>query len=150
VLATALALASRGLHVFPCRPRAKSPATPNGFKAATADPEVIKRWWNENSRYNVAVATGSASSLLVVDADDGLAGEAALEALELAHEPLPASVSVITPGGEDRLPGRHIWLRLPDGSTVDSSAGRLGKRLDHRANGGYVVAPPSVGPLGRR
>jgi hypothetical protein len=96
------------------------------------------------------VGTGSISGgLLVVDVDDGYAGERALEALELAHDPLPASVVSITPGDDTKLPGRHIWLRLPPGSTIGNSAGRLGQRLDTRCDGGYVVAPPSVGPLGR-
>jgi hypothetical protein len=150
VLTAALALSKRSISVFPLHPGGKAPATTHGFKDATCDADVIRAWWRANPDYNIGVATGSVSSLLVIDIDDGLVGESALEALELAHEPLPASVTVITPGGEDRLPGRHIWLRLPDGSTVNSSAGRLGKRLDHKANGGYVVAPPSIGPLGRR
>jgi hypothetical protein len=151
MLATALALASRGLHVFPCRPRAKMPVTPHGFKDATTDHEAINRWWRTNPSFNIGVATGTVSGgLLVLDVDDGCAGESALDRLELAHEPLPVSVTVITPGDESKLPGRHIWLRLPNGSTLRSSAGRLGARLDTRCDGGYCIAPPSVGPLGRR
>jgi hypothetical protein len=59
-------------------------------------------------------------------------------------------VTVITPGDNTKLPGRHIWLRLPDGVSLGSTAGRLGERLDTRSDGGYCLAPPSVGPLGRR
>jgi hypothetical protein len=36
-LGIALILASRGVAVFPCEPGSKSPATPHGFKDATAD-----------------------------------------------------------------------------------------------------------------
>jgi hypothetical protein len=82
--------------------------------------------------------------------DDGHIGESSLANLEQAHEPLPSSVEVITPGDDTKMPGRHIWLRLPHGITLGGSAGRLGPRLDTRCNAGYCLAPPSVGPLGRR
>jgi hypothetical protein len=132
-------------------PRTKRPATPDGFRSATLDRVQIERWWRSNSAYNVAVATGTVSGgLLVLDVDDGLAGESALEKLEMAHEPLPPSVTVVTPGDDAKLPGRHIWLRLPSGVTLGSTVGRLGERLDTRSTGGYCLAPPSMGPLGRR
>jgi hypothetical protein len=151
VLTAALALSERNLAVFPLHPRGKTPACAHGFKDATRDADIIREWWRATPNYNIGVATGSASGgLLVVDVDDGCAGESALDALELAHEPLPASVGVITPGDDAKLPGRHIWLRLPPGSTIGNSAGRLGPHLDTRCDGGYVVAPPSMGPLGRR
>ena len=57
-LAAALALASIGIHVFPCKARAKEPATPHGFKDATVDPEQIARWWHAEPSLNVAAATG--------------------------------------------------------------------------------------------
>jgi hypothetical protein len=150
VLASALALSQRNLAVFPLQPRGKTPACAHGFKDATCDADAIRDWWRTNPDYNIGVATGAASrGLLIVDVDDGCAGERALDALEAAHQPLPLSVAVITPGDDTKLPGRHIWLRLPDGRTVGNSASRLGKRLDVRCDGGYVVAPPSVGLLGR-
>jgi hypothetical protein len=138
------------LAVFLLQPRGKAPATAHGFKDATRDTDVIRDWWRTNPDYKIGIATGSVSGgLLVVDVDDGCTGESALSELELAHEPLPASVTVITPGDESKLPGRHIWLRLPNGITLGSSAGRLGPRLDTRCDRGYALAPPSVGPLGR-
>jgi hypothetical protein len=149
MLGAAHALANRGLYVFPCKPRAKSPATLHGFKDATVDHETIERWWCENPEFNVAIATGSVSDLLVLDVDDGCTGERALSVLEREHEPLPPTINVITPGDATKLPGRHLWLRLPPGVALASTAGRLGARLDTRADGGYVLAPPSMGPLGR-
>ena len=111
------------------------------------DPRVVAH----NPAYNIGVATGSVSGgLLVVDVDDGCTGESALAKLELVHGPLPGSVEVVTPGDGTKMPGRHIWLRMPLGIALGGSAGRLGPRLDTRCDGGYCLAPPSVGPLGRR
>ena len=41
----ALALASKGMCVFPCNERSKEPALSGGFKRATTDPNVIRGWW---------------------------------------------------------------------------------------------------------
>ena len=54
---TALALASRGLSVFPLLPRGKRPAVPGGLKAATTNPDEIKTWWRDQPDYNVGVQT---------------------------------------------------------------------------------------------
>ena len=80
-LAAALALASIGIHVFPCKARAKEPATPHGFKDATVDPEQIARWWHAEPSLNVAAATGQLSGIFVVDVD-GPDAEAELRKLE--------------------------------------------------------------------
>ena len=42
----AVALARKGMAVFPCKPRSKEPATRYGVKDATADVEVVNAWWN--------------------------------------------------------------------------------------------------------
>jgi hypothetical protein len=40
----AFAYAAHGIAVFPAN-AAKEPLTPNGFKDATTEPEIIKGWW---------------------------------------------------------------------------------------------------------
>lgn len=138
----ALGLARRGLAVFPLKPRSKEPATPHGFKDATTDPATIAKWWNANPNYNIAVATGAVSGVFVIDVDGG-EGEASLRRLIARYGPLPASIESITGGG-----GRHIWLKYAPG--LGCTAKRLGPGLDTRGDGGYVVAPPSIHPSGRR
>ena len=61
MLHTALRLAQKGSAVFPCRPRDKRPATANGLKDATTDPEAISAWWQQEPNFNVAIATGLAA-----------------------------------------------------------------------------------------
>jgi hypothetical protein len=141
MIKTALTLAARGLRVFPCSPRAKTPATVHGVKDATTNLDTIREWWQAVPDYNVAVATGSPSSIFVVDLDS-LDAEAELRGLELKHGNLPCSVEVIT------ARGRHIYFKMP-ASSVRNSAGKIAPGIDVRGEGGYVLVPPSIHPSGR-
>jgi hypothetical protein len=138
----ALALAARGLHVFPCHVRGKLPATLHGCKDASTDPIKVESWWLRDANYNVAVATGEASGVFVVDID-GPEAEAELGKLEAKHGALPATVEVIT------TRGRHLYFNMPP-ADIRNSASKIAAGVDVRANGGYVLAPPSIHPSGRR
>jgi hypothetical protein len=139
----ALALARRGLWIFPCRPRGKGPATTNGCKDATTDPDAIERWWRQEPEFNIAIATGARSHIFVLDVD-GIDAEAELKKLESENSALPATVEAIT------ARGRHLYFEWSDKSPVRNSAGKIAPELDTRGEGGYVLAPPSVHPNGRR
>jgi hypothetical protein len=141
--AAALRYAEHHWPVFPCRPRAKTPCTAHGLRDATTDRGLIGGWWETWPDANVAVRTGAVSGVLVLDVD-GDDGAESLNMLEREHEPLPRTASVVTPRG-----GQHIYFRHPGGE-IRNSAGKLGTGLDIRGDGGYVLAPPSVGPAGRR
>ena len=136
-------LAKRGVPVFPVRPRRKEPATQNGVLDATVDLARIEAWWEAMPEANIGIATGRASSLLVLDVDrhDGRDGDAALAALEARYGALPLTVTVATGCG------RHLYFRI-GAYAVQNSTGRLGDGLDIRADGGYVLARPSVHPSG--
>lgn len=88
-------------------------------------------------------APGRESGLLVLDVD-GDEGADSLHELEHRHGELPATVEALTGGG-----GRHIYFAHP-GGTHRNTARTLGPGLDTRGDGGYVVAPPSPHPSGRR
>jgi hypothetical protein len=132
----ALTLTAWGWHVFPCRPGAKLPATSHGFHDATDDPDRLLDWWDAVPTYNVAVATGAVSGLVVLDVDPG--GLDPLAAVQAEHGPLPRTLSTVTPRG-----GFHGFYRHP-GRPVPCSASKLGPNLDVRADGGYVLVPPSI------
>jgi hypothetical protein len=142
MLRAARRLAEKGLAVFPCQPQGKQPATLHGFKDATTDPGAIEAWWRRVPSYNIAVATGKVSGIVVVDIDNDDA-EAELRKLELEHSTLPATVESIT------ARGRHLFFKWPN-QDVHNSAGKLGPGLDTRGSGGYVVVPPSLHPTGKR
>ena len=94
----ALALAEKGLLVFPVWARTKNPFTCHGFKDATADPNIIRGWWSAMPDLNVAIATGSGSGVWVLDIDGG-DGEDTLRELEAVFGPLPRTVEAITGKG---------------------------------------------------
>lgn len=138
----ALGLAARGLLVFPCRPRGKAPLTARGCLDATTEAGRIDSWWAVWPNANLAVATGAASGVFVIDVDDD-EGEASLRRLEDEHGALPATVEVITGRG------RHLYFRVPGKGQIRNSAGKLGEGLDVRGEHGYVMVPPSIHPSGR-
>lgn len=138
-LAAARGLSELGLSIFPLRPRGKTPviSTWAQYQAAAANFEQITQWWTDNPRANIAVATGEVSGVLVLDVD-GEEGAKALETLEAVHGQLPKTWLSRT--GK----GKHLWFEFPAGSNIGNSAGKLGRRLDTRGQGGYVAAPGSV------
>ena len=87
LLTAALRHATAGRPVFPCR-RDKTPATQNGFHDATCDPEQIRRWFEPGPELFLAIPTGKASGLVVVDVD-GEDGMDSLHELERRHGHLP-------------------------------------------------------------
>jgi hypothetical protein len=139
-LADVLRYAMRGWQVFPLKPRSKLPAIARGFYSATANPATLRRWFGNGHGYNIAIRTGVASNIMVVDTDIRHGGPSSLQALEDEHGPLPATPTVITAGGDHR----YFWI----GGPIPSSTGRLGPGIDIKADGGYVVAPSSVHPDG--
>jgi len=137
--------ASRGWAVFPLKPKDKKPLKDsNGFKDATTDGEKLKAWWGQHPDYNIGIATGETSGLLVIDIDFGHGGEESLAELQTEHGEMPKTISARTGGG-----GRHLLYKMPR-SDIRISAGKLGKGLDIRANGGYIAAAPSLHPSGAR
>jgi hypothetical protein len=135
----ALSYAALSIPVFPTKPN-KSPYTPRGFKDATTRPETIRAWWREHPDAGIGIPTGKASGWLVLDRDDRHGGDASLSALVEQHGDLPSTQEAATPSG-----GAHYVFKYPSISALGNSAGKLGKGLDTRGEGGYIVAPGCEG-----
>ena len=134
-LNAALGYLKQGFHVFPLKPKSKTPLTPNGFKNASNNTEVIKSWWAKHPSANIGIATGEISDLIVIDVD----GE-----YPDTFPPIPKTVTVKT------KKGYHLYLKYPKDQIINSRAKIDGYDVDVRANGGYIVAPPSIHPDGGR
>ncbi len=142
LLTAALDYAARGWPVFPCH-RDKTPATMHGVKDATTDPDRIRRWWTGQPNASIGVACGPAG-LVVIDVDVEKGGFASWQRLKAAHGIDDGTLTSITGGG-----GCHLLYRAPAGFRGRNSAGKLAPGVDVRADGGYIIAPPSGHPSGR-
>jgi len=122
-----------------CSSPGKHPAVKGGFHAATTNPNQIKEWWGVRPDWNIGIATGKVSGIFVVDLDISPTkdGFSSLKALEVVHGPVGDTATVHTGGG-----GMHLYFEMPE-VHLSGGVGSLGQGIDIRANGGYVVAPPS-------
>ena len=85
----------------------------------------------------LAIRTGTAAGLAVVDIDPRNGGQ-------IDPALMTPTATVATGGG-----GWHLYYRYPGGPLLPALPGRAG--VDVKADGGYVVAPPSIHPgTGRR
>lgn len=140
MLEAALKYASFGWYVFPCIGKDPLPTT-HGFHSATRDQKLINFWWGNHPERNIGIATGTDySGLVVIDIDDknGKCGSASLRDWEREHGDLPDTVTAISGSG-----GTHYYFYTdkPFRSKTDIMEG-----VDIRANGGYIIAPPSIHP----
>ncbi len=144
----ALEYAALGWAVFPLKKGTKDGhLTKSWSEAATTDADKIRDWWRKYPDANVAVACGQASDgLICVDLDeDDEKDEHGTETLrdwEAEHGVLPDTWRILTPRG-----GVHLLFKEEPGDNIrnrNQNTGGFFKDIDVRANGGYVVMPPSV------
>lgn len=159
VAAAAEEYAARGWQVLPvhhpgpdgvcscangqCSSPGKHPRTARGFKDATTDLETIRAWFARWPNSNVAIRTGSASGLVVLDVDPRNGGLESLAQLIREHGQLPDTVVAATGGG-----GFHFFFRYPSGRQVPKRT--LADGIDLCSDGGYVIVAPSLHASGRR
>lgn len=169
MLTAALLYADRGWRVFPnhkptiapngtvtcsckdsedCpeRHRGKHPRIGAWQRKATTSPAQLRRWWKEHPGTNIGIATGWDSDLIVLDVDIGQ-GFQHLQAWENEGKFLPKTVTVKTGSG-----GHQFYFRFPDLDFDPKTKAQLCgcKDIDVRADGGQVVAPPSLHPSGNQ
>ncbi|MEV0325097.1 bifunctional DNA primase/polymerase [Micromonospora echinospora] len=117
--------------------------TCHGFYAATTDPDRVAAIIAAVPRGQLALRTGTAAGVVVVDVDPGHGGADTLTQL-VADGLTPPTAWVRTGSG-----GLHLYYRHP-GQHVPCSQGKpgqgLGPGVDVKADGGYVVLPPSAHP----
>src|SRR5665647_1464373 len=151
----AQAYAAAGLPVFPvhtvrddgrcscgkrdCQRPGKHPRTTRGLKDASTDKDQINAWWQRWPDAGVAIATGAAGLVVIdVDVKDGRAGlENWLTLVAELGPELEDTAMVRTPSG-----GLHAYFRT-GARELSTSAGTVAPGIDVRAQGGYVIAPPS-------
>lgn len=122
--------ANLGLCVMPLN--GKLPLLPSWKPYQTTRPaEWLLRSW-DNTKHNIAIITGHISEILVVDIDGPYPED---------WPEMPVTWTAKT------KKGRHYYFYLPPDMAF-KNATRITENVDIRANGGYVVAPPSIHPDG--
>jgi putative DNA primase/helicase len=120
-------LAKAGSPVFPVGPD-KQPSVPGGFYAATRDMSQIAAWIEEGrANHDIAIPTGLPTLTVVVDADTP-----------------KAYAEMVAKYGEPTVKtrrGGHWYFAHPQDGRVTSR--RFAPGLDCKADGGYVIVPPS-------
>jgi hypothetical protein len=145
MLQTALSYVRRGWSVIPLKPRGKRPHFPllpikvdeTGHPRRTWEPyqarlpteEEVITWWELSPNANIGIVSGAVSGIIVLDLDGPEVAQ---------HREIPTTPISLTGNG------MHIFFRHRGARSF-----RL-PGMDLKADGGYVVAPPSVHPSGRR
>jgi len=99
--------------------------------------QEVKEWHDKWTDMNIGIVTGMISNLAVIDIDS----EKGFQAIQ---EYIPDSI--VFPVARTPKSGWHYYFRCPDEKLRNNA--RLITDCDLRANGGYVVAPPSVNGTG--
>jgi hypothetical protein len=147
----ALSLAQKGYHVFPVRVHV-DPVTgantktyvtgqkdsPIGAKwNATTDPELIRTWWADGSRFadcTIGIAT-EPSGVVLLDLDTKHDQDGPGEWAKLHPEPYPLPAAV----GRSSTGGVHLPYRANPKRPVKTCAGELAPAVDVRGVGGMFV-----------
>lgn len=138
MLNEALKYASLGFSIIPLKPGSKEPLINwKPYQNQRASESEVREWFVQTPMANIGIVTGSVSGLAVVDLD----GPEGLQQGQLLG--LSSPLSSIT--GQ----GRQLWFKN-DVAHVLSNSVRIYPGIDIRGEGGYVVAPPSIHPNGRR
>ena len=117
-----------------CRSIGKHPMTPHGVKDASADPAQLERWAAQWPASNLGLAL--TDGLVALDTDPRNGGNVTLAALLEEHGALPDTVLQMTGGG-----GTHHLFFNREGRKLP---GTLGKGIDLKGEGGYIVVEPSM------
>ena len=109
--------------------------TCHSFHAATTDPGRVAAMLTAHPRGLLALRTGAASEVVVIDVDPRNGGM-------IDPEIMAPTFGAATGGG-----GWHLWYRHPGGYVPSRELERERfPGVDVKADGGYIVLPPSVHP----
>ena len=121
-----------GYNVIPITPGEKSPLIGwKRYQTERSKVEELESWWDREPDANIGIVTGSISNLVVVDIDPRNGGDCVIHGK-------PLGVATVSTGGG----GYHYYLSYSD--KIGACRPGFTKGIDIKADGGYVLAPPSI------
>lgn len=128
-----------GWGIIPLHPNSKLPVISNWPQDYIKDVAQIDKFWGR-APCNIGIVTGRASGLVVLDVDvkHGAKGLESLARLQREYGALNTR-RIQTPTG-----GLHFYFAYPPNTEIIKNKVGFLPGLDIRADGGYVVAPPSI------
>jgi Bifunctional DNA primase/polymerase, N-terminal len=143
VYAAALAYAKLGISVLPCVGKKPAVTYWQPFQKRAASAGIIRNWHESGLLHNVGIICGQVSGgLVVIDLD----GDQAIEAFKIRFPGYDNTYSVISGSGH----GMHLYYRCvtsaPFWPPTTRVVGTPFGNIELRADGCYVIAPPSIHP----
>jgi hypothetical protein len=129
-----------------CRTPGKHPMIKNWRETASSDPALVAQWWRVWPRANIGLLMGGGARLVTIDID-GSTGRSSWEAFQNTFEPVPETLRQTTGRAEG---GEHFLFTVDTDFDLDKirNRARIAPGVDVRAEGGLIVAAPSVHPTG--
>lgn len=132
-------------EVFPIKPRDKKPPLCLWQTEASRHLDTVLKWWEQYPDANIGLRCGVTSGVVVVDVDPSHTGDESLLELFSKYQNFPDTPLCLSGGG-----GKHFFFKHPIDVRIPSRNGQLATGIDIKADGGYVVLPPSIHPSGKR
>ncbi len=138
----ALEYVNLGWSILPVRPDDKRPYMTNWlqYQKIRADRNLVTSWFSSLSNAGVGLVTGRISGVVVLDVEH----DCPIPIEDILRK-YPTGMISKSGGG-----GRHLFYNYPRGVGRISNRVRIFDGADLRADGGFIVLPPTRHPNGRQ
>lgn len=131
-----------GWSILPVKPDEKRPYMSNWvqYQKTRADRDMVNSWFSSLSNAGVGLVTGRVSGVIVLDVEHDCPIP-----IEDILKKYPTEMVSKSGGG-----GRHLFYSYPQGVGRISNRVRIFEGADLRADGGFIVLPPTLHASGDR
>ena len=131
-----------GWSVLPVRPEEKRPYMTNWlqYTKTRAPKAMVESWFTSLTGAGVGAVTGKISNMVVLDVESTCP-----YSIEDLLKKYPTQMIARSGGG-----GWHLYYQYPTNQSRVSNRVRIFEGADLRADGGFIVLPPTMHPSGKR
>ena len=137
-ISAAKGIGTFGWPVFPVNQNTKAPLITEWQSRASSNLYEIEHLFRNHPNAAIGLVTGQRSGLVVIDFDER-ENFSGLQNFKNSGYELSPTISASTPRG-----GVHLYFKAPPFEVVPCSVSKIAEGVDVRADGGYIIAPPST------